>query len=360
MITEHKIINSDSRKLSIINDESIDLIVTSPPYPMIEMWDNILFQQNNRIQSLFENEEYQASFELMHQELDKVWQECFRVLKRGGFACINIGDATRTLSNNFRLFSNHARILSGCIDIGFQNLPNIIWRKQTNAPNKFMGSGMLPAGAYVTLEHEFILVFRKGVKREFKTSEDKEHRHKSAYFWEERNSWFSDLWELKGTKQFLQDEASRKRSAAFPYVIPYRLINMYSVIGDVVLDPFLGTGTTILASIGSKRNSIGFEIDNSFNEIIRKTLKGTEDFVNDFTLDRINNHLDFVKSRNQIKGENVFKHVNANYNFPVMTKQEMHLSLPIVKEIIVNSDTITASYKEGAEKLTFGKGSLFE
>lgn len=359
MITEHRIINSDARRLLNINDDSIDLIVTSPPYPMIEMWDEILFKQNIKIQEHFNNEEYEASFELMHQELDKVWHECFRVLKRGGFACINIGDATRTLSNNFRLFSNHARILSGCINIGFQNLPNIIWRKQTNAPNKFMGSGMLPAGAYVTLEHEFILVFRKGNKREFRTSEDKENRQKSAYFWEERNSWFSDLWELKGTKQFLQDEASRKRSAAFPYVIPYRLINMYSAFGDVVLDPFLGTGTTILASIGTKRNSIGIEIDPSFNEIIRKTLRGSEDFLNDFTLDRINSHIDFVKTRNQTKGEDLFKHTNANYNFPVMTKQEMHLILPIVKIITVKDNKITASYKEGAEKLTFRKGSLF-
>ncbi len=210
------------------------------------------------------------------------------------------------------------------------------------------------------MEHEFILVFRNGNKREFKTIQEKEKRQQSAYFWEERNCWFSDLWELKGTKQFIQDEASRKRSAAFPYVIPHRLINMYSVIGDVILDPFLGTGTTMLASIGTMRNSIGIEIDASFNDIIRKTLIGSEDFLNDFTQDRINNHIEFVKSRNHTKGENVFKHRNANYNFPVMTKQEMHLILPVVKEITANGNTITASYKEGADILTFKKGGLFE
>ena len=93
-----------------------------------------------------------------------------------------IGDATRSLDKNFALFSNHARIISGCLNIGLQNLPNIIWRKQTNAPNKFMGSGMLPPGAYVTLEHEFILIFRKGRKREFKTDEEKLNRQESSFF----------------------------------------------------------------------------------------------------------------------------------------------------------------------------------
>jgi DNA modification methylase len=139
MFTKHQIINSDSTRLSDISNESVDLVVTSPPYPMIEMWDEILFRQNDEIKQCFLNEDFEKSFEFMHQELDKVWYECFRVLKCGGFACINIGDATRTLSENFRLFSNHARILTGCLNAGFQNLPNIIWRKQTNAPNKFMG-----------------------------------------------------------------------------------------------------------------------------------------------------------------------------------------------------------------------------
>ena len=84
------------------------------------------------------------AFELMHIELDKVWNEVFRVLKEGGIACINIGDATRTINKNFQLYSNHSRIINHCTKIGFSALPMILWRKQTNAPNKFMGSGMLP------------------------------------------------------------------------------------------------------------------------------------------------------------------------------------------------------------------------
>ena len=113
------------------------------------------------------------AYALIHQILDAVWDEVFRVLKDGRFACINIGDATRTLKNNFCLYPNHARILNYLLSIGFSALPDILWRKQANTPNKFMGSGMLPAGAYVTLEHEYILIVRKGSKREFKIEKEK-------------------------------------------------------------------------------------------------------------------------------------------------------------------------------------------
>ncbi|MFM6984984.1 MAG: DNA methyltransferase [Chitinophagaceae bacterium] len=127
-------------------------------------------------------------FELMHQELDKVWKECFRVLTEGGFLCINIGDATRTINGNFKLYNNHSRIAQYCNSIGFNEMPCILWRKETNALNKFMGSGMLPCGAYVTLEHEYILIFRKGSKRDYRKEVDKNARKNSAFFWEERNA----------------------------------------------------------------------------------------------------------------------------------------------------------------------------
>ena len=171
------------------------------------------------------------AFELTHRELDKVWLECFRVLKEGGFLCINIGDATRNIKGEFELYNNHSRIITYCTNIGFTNLPNIIWRKPTNSPNKFMGSGMLPCGAYVTLEHEWILIFRKGSKRLYKGDTEKEQRRQSSFFWEERNHWFSDLWEIKGTKQAITNTKSRERNASYPFTVPYRLINMYSQRG---------------------------------------------------------------------------------------------------------------------------------
>ena len=170
----HTIYFNAAQNMSQIKDKSVDLVVTSPPYPMIEMWDDIMSNQNQDIRSAFDNNKPREAFELMHQELDKVWKECWRVLKDGSFLCINIGDATRTINDEFALYNNNTRIIQACEKLGFINLPNILWRKATNAPNKFMGSGMLPCGAYVTLEHEWILIFRKGGKRVYKTAEAKE------------------------------------------------------------------------------------------------------------------------------------------------------------------------------------------
>ena len=194
MKTSHKILCLDSRKLAKINDQTVDLVVTSPPYPMIEIWDEVFGLMDSKISSLI-NENPKEAFERMHKFLDKVWSECDRVLKPNGFVCINIGDATRTINENFAMYSNHSRIIDFFESKGYYTLPDILWRKQSNAPNKFMGSGMLPAGAYVTYEHEYVLIFRKGSKRVFNKKEA-ENRRDSAYFWEERNVWFSDLWEI--------------------------------------------------------------------------------------------------------------------------------------------------------------------
>lgn len=343
-MTKHNIFFGEAQKMNKVENESVDLIVTSPPYPMIEMWDEILFNQNNEIKVEFEKGNFENAFELMHKELDKVWYECFRVLKNGGIACINIGDATRTLNKNFRLFASHSRIIKGFINVGFQNMPNIIWRKQTNAPNKFMGSGMLPPGAYVTLEHEFILIFRKGEKRIFKTNEEKEIRNNSSYFWEERNVWFSDLWDVKGTAQKIKDKNLRNRSAAYPFEIPYRLINMFSVQNDTVLDPFLGTGTTTLASIASNRNSIGYDIDEKFKNLILDNVIGAEDFINEIIEKRIINHKTFVKKRKETKGNDAFKYNNVNYNFEVLTRQEQKIKIPFVEEIFIKDNYVQAKY----------------
>ncbi len=187
MKTTHLIIFKNSNNMADLTSGSIDLVVTSPPYPMIEMWDEMFSKQYPEIGKALNDKNGSLAFELMHRKLDSVWNECWRVLKDGGIVCINVGDATRTLNGNFTLYSNHSRIISYMLKIGFNALPEILWRKQTNAPNKFMGSGMLPPGAYVTLEHEFILIFRKGGKREFWKADDKKNRLESSFFWEERN-----------------------------------------------------------------------------------------------------------------------------------------------------------------------------
>lgn len=330
----HKIIIGQAQKMESIKSNSIELVVTSPPYPMIEMWDNIMSKQNAEIGQALENNDGALAFELMHSELDKVWSEVNRVLTPGGFACINIGDATRTINSEFALYSNHARIISAFLKLGLTNLPNIIWRKQTNAPNKFMGSGMLPAGAYVTLEHEWVLIFRKGSKREFKTEKEKLKRRQSSFFWEERNMWFSDLWDLKGAKQKINSTITRERSAAFPFEIPYRLINMYSIKGDTILDPFLGTGTTMLAAIASERNSIGIEIDNYFLDIVNENIDSISmEDLNKVALSRFQQHENFLINRVKDVSKNEVKHFNTTMNVPVITTQEVDMNLSLVNSI---------------------------
>lgn len=343
--TTHSIIIGAAQNMEQLKDNSIELVVTSPPYPMIKMWDEIMAKQNPEVQTALDKSDGAKAFELMHLELDKVWAEVERVLIPGGFACINIGDSTRTINREFALYPNHSRIISAFQKLGVPNLPNIIWRKQTNAPNKFMGSGMLPSGAYVTLEHEWILIFRKGSKRQFKTESEKLRRKKSSFFWEERNVWFSDLWDLKGTKQKIDNSETRKRSAAYPFELPYRLINMYSLQGDTVLDPFLGTGTTTLAAIASNRNSIGYEIDPMFLNIITENIESTPvTFYNSIIQNRIDQHINFITERNADIKKGEIKHYNDNLKLPVMTKQETDIKLNFVTSVKRTDKKLVATY----------------
>ncbi|MBM3277149.1 MAG: site-specific DNA-methyltransferase [Candidatus Handelsmanbacteria bacterium] len=326
MQTTHQVFFGDARRLDHLADGSADLIVTSPPYPMIEMWDAAFAHLNPTIAGALEHGDGGRAFELMHMELDQVWRECFRVLRPGGLACINIGDTVRNIGDDFRMYSNHARLIQVMLATGFVQLPDILWRKPTNAPNKFMGSGMLPAGAYVTYEHEYILIFRKGEKRVFNTLEEKRLRRESAYFWEERNRWFSDMWtDLKGTGQGLADRAGRDRSAAYPFELAYRLLCMHSVYGDRVLDPFLGTGTTMAAAIASGRHSVGVESDEDLGGVIHETMNQALRLGRQRAAARLAAHREFVAAR-CAEGKEM-KHRNTTYGFPVVTAQETDLVL---------------------------------
>lgn len=330
MKTEHKIHYSDARNMKEIPDASVDLMITSPPYPMIKMWDEIFSEQNPEIKKSLNDNNGGLAFELMHKELDKVWNETFRVLKNGGIACINIGDATRTLKDVFQIYTSHARILNHCLKIGFHALPEILWIKETNKPDKFMGSGMLPVGAYVTLEHEHILILRKDGKRKFSSLET-DIRRESAFFWEERNTWFSDKWQdINGVMQGLNNKKLRQRSGAYPFELTYRLINMFSIHGDIVLDPFLGTGTTTAGAIVNGRSSIGYEIDKNFKESVEEKINNVSEIANALIEKRLDAHKEFVEKRTKEKGE--LKYVNKNYNFPVMTRQELNIKIPKLKE----------------------------
>ena len=322
-------IASNSRNLSMLPDKSVNLVVTSPPYPMIEMWDEMFTGQDSDIQIDLFNGNGMDAFNKMHDVLNAVWMECDRVLNDNGFVCINIGDATRTINGEFQLYSNHTKIINQFLAMGYRVLPDIHWRKQSNAPNKFMGSGMYPAGAYVTYEHEYILVFRKGGKRVFKGT-GKELRQKSAYFWEERNVWFSDLWEIKGISQLMKKtKASRDRNASFPFEIPYRLINMYSAEGDTVLDPFAGLGTTNIASMISNRNSIGIDIDPEIVKLAIENMDITTEVANEIIDDRIKRHLEFISTLPDDKKAKCYN--NGPHGFRVKTKQETAIEIEQLK-----------------------------
>ena len=330
--TIHQIFFDDARDMAAVDDNSVQLVVTSPPYPMIEMWDALFSAGDDLIADALKRSDSETAFELMHQNLDGVWDEVGRVLAPGGIACLNIGDATRTVKGHFRLFPNHARLIEKFQSMGLSQLPTILWRKSTNAPNKFMGSGMLPPGAYVTLEHEYILIFRKGTKRVFPDESQKQLRRKSAYFWEERNHWFSDVWMgLPGTVQDLKNFHSRRRSAAFPLELPYRLINMFSILGDTVLDPFAGSGTTLLAAMCAGRNSLGYEIDETFNQVFLERIASVPNIGQHLVRDRIDAHCQFVKDR--LSSGTELKYQNIHHNLPVMTRQEIELSLHHVDSI---------------------------
>lgn len=344
MISKHRLIYGNASNIDIDND-IIDLVVTSPPYPMIAMWDDMFIEQNNSVETAFLCGCKKTMFEEMHKVLDVIWSEMYRVVKPGGLCCINIGDATRSINKEFVLYPSHARIINYMHTLGFVSLPDILWRKQTNAPNKFMGSGMLPVGAYVTLEHEYILVFRKGFKkREFKTQQEKLNRKDSAFFWEERNVWFSDVWtDIKGTKQKTNNCDLRNKSAAFPLDLVYRLINMFSVKGDCVLDPFLGSGTTTIASMIAARNSIGVEIIPEFYKMLLERIDGLVSDANLYIDERIKKHEEFIKNR-LLEGKNI-KYINKKYGFSVVSKQEECLYINKLEEIILDGNkNITVKY----------------
>ncbi len=276
--TTHKVILGNSQQMPELADSSVHLMVTSPPYPMIKMWDTLFAKIDPKTAELWQEltaecreETVTKIYVRMHENLAQVWREAYRVLIDGGIACINIGDATRTVNGSFRIFANHSKIIEHCEQIGFTTLPYVLWKKPTTKPQykgkgAFLGSGFLPPNAYVTLDCEFILLFRKEKLRKFPPHDP--CRYGSAFTKKERDEWFSQIWTLKGTRQ--TESQIERRTAAFPQELANRLIKMFSVKGDTVLDPFLGSGTTTAAAMFTGRNSVGYEADENLLPLIKK------------------------------------------------------------------------------------------
>ena len=340
METTHRVHAADARDLTL-PDESVALAVTSPPYPMVELWDDLFADLSADAADALAAGDGEAAFAAMHAVLDEVWAELARVLRPGGIACINVGDATRTLER-FRVYPNHSRILDTFVELGFDPLPGVLWRKPANSAAKFMGSGMVPSNAYVTLEHEHILVLRKGARRSFPAGDDR--RYESAYFWEERNRWFSDVWtDIRGRLQDLPDDGRRDRAAAFPFAVPYRLINMFSVYGDRVLDPFWGTGTTTLAAMVAGRNSVGVDRDPDLLSALDDRVATAPERSRTIARERLADHRSWVKQRRADGKEPGYK--AEQYDFAVNTKQEKRIQLYAVDSVTGTEDGFRAVHE---------------
>jgi DNA modification methylase len=258
---DYRVIIGDSRRMEELLDSSVHLVVTSPPYPMVGIWDDLF------------REESAESYDAMHCYLNQTWMEVKRVLVPGGIACVNIGDATRSKDGVFHLYPNHSRVIETFERLGLVTLPYILWKKPTTKPRykgkgAFLGSGFLPPNAYVTLDMEYILIFRNGSLRTFKPKDPK--RYRSKFTKKERDEWFSQVWTITGTRQ--THGGLERRVAAFPEEIPKRLIRMFSIEGDLVLDPFLGSGTTLKVAMDLGRRFIGYERLEDFSGIIKERM----------------------------------------------------------------------------------------
>jgi len=249
-----RVLHGDARRLDGIAESSVDLVLTSPPYPMIPQWD----------------EQFRAlgatSHAAMLAVLADAWRACHRVLVPGGLLAVVVGDALRRGEEGFRLWPNHAATLLDAERVGFRPLPYVLWKKPTNRPNAYLGSGFLPPNAYVTLDCEFVLLLRKGDLRRFPRHDPR--REASRFTRPQRDRWFSQVWEdVRGAPQ----RGPAGRTGAFPAALAERVVRMFSVVGDTVLDPFAGTGTTLWAAAGLGREAIGVELDpNTYAHLVRE------------------------------------------------------------------------------------------
>ncbi len=249
-----------------INDESIGLVVTSPPYWNIK--DYGIDGQIGYGQTLHE----------YLRDLFRVWKECYRVLKPGRRLCINIGDqfARSIIYGRYKVIPLHAEIISQCEEIGFDYMGSIIWQKKTTMNTTggatVMGSYPYPPNGMIEIDYEFILIFKKPGNGEQISKEIKEQ---SVLTKEEWKNYFIGHWNFGGAKQIGHE-------AMFPDELPLRLIKMFTFVGDTVLDPFLGSGTTIKVARQLRRNAIGYEINENYLSIIREKINNQENL---FSLD---------------------------------------------------------------------------
>ncbi len=256
MRVEGKIIIGDSRNMAEVADGSIALVVTSPPYWHLK--DYGVPGQIGYGQTLHE----------YLLDLSRVWRECGRVLMPGRRLCINIGDqfARAVVYGRYKVIPLHAEIIAQCETLGFDYMGAIIWQKKTTMRTTggavVMGSFPYPPNGIVELDYEFILLFKKPGTSGRVPPQFKEAAQLSRDEWKE---YFSGHWTFGGERQIAHE-------AMFPEELPRRLIRMFSFPGETVLDPFLGSGTTVKVALELERNGIGYEIQPAFLPVIRQKM----------------------------------------------------------------------------------------
>lgn len=252
-MTTHTLYHGDARKLSFIKDESVHLILTSPPYYNLKE-----YQRGEDQLGIIDD------YQIFIDEVKKVWEECYRILVPGGRLVCVVGDVclSRRQYGRHVVMPLHSDIAVTCRKIGFDNLNPILWHKISNAKfeantcSSILGKPYEP-NAIIKNDIEYILMERKpgGYRKP-----TEQQRMESRIAKEDFQAWFSQIWEVPG--------ASTKNGhpAPFPLEIAERLVKMFSFVGDVVVDPFCGSGTTMLAAMQCGRNSIGVEVEKQYCE----------------------------------------------------------------------------------------------
>lgn len=266
--TEHRLINGDARDLSFLSDQSIHLVVTSPPYWNLKRYN----EHPNQIGHI-------ADYELFLTELEKVWRHAFRILVPGGRLVCVVGDVcvSRKKFGRHLVFPLHSDISVSCRKIGFDNLNPIIWHKISNASyeiangSKFLGKPYEP-NAIIKNDIEFILMQRKpgGYRKPTERQRELSRINKRDF-----DIYFRQIWNITGA-------STKNHPAPFPLELASRLIKMFSFVGDTILDPFCGTGTTLIAALRTGRNSVGVEIDEQYSRTAARFLKAETTNMNMF------------------------------------------------------------------------------
>jgi len=248
--TTHRLIRGDARDLAMLEDQSIHLVVTSPPYWTLKEYNDVEGQLG-----------HVADYEEFLEDLNKVWRHCFRLLVPGGRLVCVVGDVclSRRKAGHHTVVPLHADIAVNCRKIGFHNLNPIIWHKIANASYEVQGSTTFLGKPYepnaiIKNDIEFILMQRKPGGYRKPTPEQ---RRASMIDKKDFARWFQQFWNITGA-------STRNHPAPFPEKLALRLVRMFSFVGDTVLDPFAGTGTTCVAAMRTGRNSIGVEIDRNY------------------------------------------------------------------------------------------------